>query len=317
MKKILLSAFLISFAFSTTLYAQDKTVSELRDAAGRTINKDPGDTIPQVWKKGGLFSINVNQGALSNWAAGGDKSSLSIASLLNLYAFYKKDRQIWDNTLDIAYGIVNTTSLGSRKADDRFDFLSKYGYQLGKGHWYASALFNFRTQLAKGYSYPDNDPKVLTSNFLSPAYILLSPGITYQPNDNFSVSLSPATARWTVVSDDVLSAAGAFGVDPGKHIKTEFGAFGSVNYKANISENASYAGRLDLFSNYLHNPQNIDLYMTNMLLVKVTKLITLSLSLDMIYDDDIKTIDGNGNPAGPKLQLKELMGIGLSYRFKN
>src|SRR5690606_30828557 len=110
---------------------------------------------------------------------------------------------------------------------------------------------------------------------------------------------------------------GAFGVDPGKTIKTEFGAFGTVNYKANISENASYAGRLDLFSNYLHNPQNIDLYMTNMLLVKVTKLITISLSLDMIYDDDVKSVNAEGNPAGPKVQLKELMGIGLSYRFKN
>ena len=149
------------------------------------------------------------------------------------------------------------------------------------------------------------------------AYILLSPGITYQPNNNFSVSLSPATARWTIVADDALSAAGAFGVDPGKKAKTEFGAFGSVNYKANISENASYAARLDLFSNYLHHPQNIDLYMTNMLLVKVTKLITVSLSVDMIYDDDVKTIDAEGNPAGPKLQLKELMGIGLAYRFKN
>ena len=317
MKKKSLSVFLIFFAFSTLLYAQDPTVSSMRDAAGKTITKDPNDTTSQVWKKGGLFSINVNQGALSNWAAGGDKSSLSVASLLNLYAFYKKDRQIWDNSLDIAYGFVNTTSLGSRKADDRFDFLSKYGYQLGKGHWYASALLNFRTQLTKGYAYPDGDPKVLTSNFLSPAYVLVSPGITYQPNSNFSVSLSPATGRWTIVNDDILSAAGAFGVDPGKKVKTEFGAFGSINYKASISESASYVGRLDLFSNYLHNPQNIDLYMTNMLLVKVTKLITVSLSVDMIYDDDVKTIDSKGNPAGPKLQLKELMGIGLAYRFKN
>jgi len=317
MKKILLSAFLVSFVFTTVLYAQDPTVSEMRDAAGRAITKDPNDTIPQVWKKGGLFSVNVNQGALSNWAAGGDKSSLSVAALLNLYAFYKKDRHIWDNTLDIAYGFVNTTSLGSRKADDRFDFLSKYGYQLGKGNWYASALFNFRTQLSKGYAYPKDQDKILTSNFLSPAYILLSPGVTYQPNENFSVSLSPATARWTIVNDDGLSDAGAFGVDPGEKVKTEFGAFASVNYKANISENASYVGRLDLFSNYLNNPQNIDLYMTNMLLVKVNKLITVSLSLDMIYDDDVKTIDADGNPRGPKLQLKELMGIGLSYRFKN
>ena len=94
MKKKSLSVFLIFFAFSTLLYAQDPTVSSMRDAAGKTITKDPNDTTSQVWKKGGLFSINVNQGALSNWAAGGDKSSLSVASLLNLYAFYKKYRQI-------------------------------------------------------------------------------------------------------------------------------------------------------------------------------------------------------------------------------
>lgn len=317
MKKILFSSLVLIFSFSTFLVAQDQTVTELKAASRSKIQKDPNDTIQKIWKKGGLFSVNVNQGALSNWAAGGDKSSLSIASLINLYAFYKKDRAIWDNSLDIAYGLVNTTSLGTRKADDRFDFLSKYGYKLGQGKWYASALFNFRTQLTKGYAYGDVDMKSLTSNFLAPAYILLSPGITYQPNDKFSVSLSPVTGRLTIVNDDILSAQGTYGVDPGKKSKSEFGAFGTINYKTDISENARYVGRLDLFSNYLHNPQNVDLFMTNMLLVKLTKLITVSLSLDLIYDDDIKTVDNNGDPAGPKLQMKELMGIGLTYRFKN
>jgi len=317
--KILAWGLLASFGimFSTSVLAQDETIKGLKDASGRSITKDPNDTASMVWKKGGLLSVNVNQGALSNWAAGGDKSSLSIASLVSLYAFYKKDKNIWDNTLDMAYGIVNTTSLGTRKADDRFDFLSKYGYQISPKNWYASVLFNFRTQFTKGYTYPSDNPKVQTSDFFAPAYMLLSPGITYQPNENFSVSLSPATARWTIVSNDSLSSVGAFGVDPGKKIKTEFGAFASVNYKAKISESASYQGRLDLFSNYLKKPQNIDVYMTNALLVKVTKLITVSLSVDMIYDDDVKTVDSDGNPRGAKVQLKELMGIGLAYRFKN
>ena len=319
MKKILWNVFLCSTVLVTaTVNAQDATVKEMKDASGKTIAKDPNDTIPQVWKKGGLISINVNQGALSNWAAGGDKSSLSIASLVNLYAFYKKDKTIWDNNLDLAYGMVNTTSLGTRKADDRIDFLSKYGYQISPKNWYVGALFNFRTQFAKGYSYPDGKPPVMTSNFLAPGYILLSPNITYQPSDNFSFSISPATARWTIVSDNYLSSIGAFGVDPGKTIKTEFGAFASASYKAKISETASYQGRLDLFSNYLHNPQNIDVYFTNLILVKVTKLINVSLSLDMIYDDDVKTIDKDGvTPRGAKLQLKEMLGVGLAYRFKN
>lgn len=318
MKKITWNVILCFFLIcSTQLFAQDQTVKDLKAAGSKTITKDPKDTTVKIWKTGGLLSINVNQGALSNWAAGGDKSSLSIASLVSLYAYYKKDKHIWDNTLDLAYGIVNTTSLGTRKADDRIDLLSRYGYQISKKHWYTGVLFNFRTQFAKGYNYPDVNSKILTSDIFAPAYILLSPNIAYQPSDNFSVSLSPATARWVFVNNDSLSSVGAYGVDPGKKIRTEFGAFGSVNYKAKISENASYQGRLDLFSNYLKNPQNIDLYMTNVLLVKVTKLITVSLSLDMIYDDDVKSVDKDGNERGPRPQLKELMGIGLAYRFKN
>lgn len=298
--------------------AQDATVKGLQTESGRQIKKDPNDTTNKTWKTGGLFNVNLNQASLTNWAAGGDRSSFSIASLVSLYAYYKKDKHIWDNTLDLAYGLVSTTSLGTRKADDRIDLLSKYGYQISPKNWYIGALVNFRTQFSKGYSYPgDNLPKVMTSDFFAPAYVLVSPTITYQPKDNFSVSLSPATARWTIVSNDSLSSIGAYGVDPGKKIRTEFGAFASVNYKAKISENASYQGRLDLFSNYLKNPQNIDIYMTNVLLLKVTKLITVNLSLDMIYDDDVASVDKEGNERGPRIQLKQLLGVGLAYRFHN
>lgn len=318
MKKLKLSVVCIAaLLHGAVIYAQDETIKELKQESSRDIKKDPADTTDKTWKTGGLLNVNLNQGSLSNWAAGGDKSSFSVASLVSLYAYYKKDKHVWDNTLDLAYGLVNTTSLGTRKADDRIDFLSKYGYQISPKNWYIGALVNFRTQFTKGFSYPENDPKVMTSDFLAPAYVLVSPTISYQPNENFSVSMSPATARWTIVANDSLSSVGAYGVDPGKKIRTEFGAFASVNYKAKISENASYQARLDLFSNYLRNPQNIDLYMTNVLLLKVTKLITVNLSLDMIYDDDVASVDKDGNTRGPRLQLKQLLGVGLAYRFNN
>ena len=82
--------------------------------------------------------------------------------------FYKKNKSSWDNSLDLAYGIVNTTSLGSRKASDRIDFLSKYGYALSK-KWNASALLNLRTQFAEGYAYSKTaagkDTSAKISNF--------------------------------------------------------------------------------------------------------------------------------------------------------
>ncbi|MBS1916178.1 MAG: DUF3078 domain-containing protein [Bacteroidetes bacterium] len=312
MKKFCVSLIMLFFAFA--IFAQDKTVQDLKNASNREIKKDPNDTIPKTWKKGGLFNLNFNQAALSNWSAGGDKSSLSLQSFLNVYAFYKKGKNSWDNTLDLAYGVVNTTSLGTRKSDDRIDLLSKYGYEVGK-KWYASVLFNFRSQFAKGYAYPTNLPKELTSDFLSPAYVLLSPGFNYKPNDEFSFFISPATARWIIVKNDSLASVAAFGVDSGKNSRFEFGAFASISYNKKISPSAVYTGRLDLFSNYLHNPQDISLYWTNILAVKVTKLISMSLTVNMIYDNDIKTVKDDGTPGGPKPQIQELIGIGLAYKF--
>ncbi len=312
MKQIGLGA-LFFWAF-ISLKAQNKTVEDLKNAASQTINKDPNDTIPKIWKVGGLYNLNFNQAALSNWAAGGDKSSISLATFLNIHAFYKKGKNAWDNTLDVAYGFVNTTSLGTRKSDDRIDLLSKYGYDVGK-NWYVSGLFNFRSQFAKGYAYQSDTAKVLTSNIFAPAYVLLSLGMNYKPNDNFSVFLSPATARWIIVSNDSLASVGAFGVDSGKNSRFEFGAYATISYMAKISASATYTGRLDLYSDYLRTPQNISLYLTNVLAVKVTKLISMSITLNVIYDNDIKSVKSDGTQGGPKPEIQELIGVGLAYKF--
>ena len=309
MKKILP---VILCTISLISYAQDETVKELRKASEKTIKKDPNDTIPKNWKKGGSYGINISQGSLSNWAAGGDDFSLSVNSVLNLFAFYKKDKHSWDNTFDFNLGYVKTTSLGSRKNDDRIDFLSKYGYALNS-KLNVAGLFNFRSQLFKGYTYDKNAVKTLSSAFLSPAYILVSPGFDYKPNAYLSIFVSPITARWTIVKDDTLSARGLYGVDPGKHSNTEIGAFASINFQKEFNKIITYKSRLDLFSNYIRKPQNVDLYFTNVLNVKLSKILSLTWSVDMIYDDDVRLFGKNNN--GAALQLKSLVGMGLLAKF--
>jgi hypothetical protein len=309
MKKILLACALFSIFIAS---AQDKTVKDLKDASGRAIKKDPNDTISKTWKKGGLYGINVSQGSLSNWAAGGDDFSLSLNSVLSLFAFYKKDKHSWDNTFDFNLGYVKTTSLGSRKNDDRFDLLSKYGYALNS-KLNVAGLFNFRSQFFKGYTYDDEGVRTMSSAFLSPAYILVSPGLDFKPNADLSIFVSPITARWTIVKDDTLSAKGLYGVDPGKHSNGEFGAFASVNYLKEFNKNITYKSRLDLFSNYRGKPKNVDLYFTNVVNVKLSKILSLTWSVDMIYDDDVRLFGKNNN--GAALQLKSLVGIGLLAKF--
>jgi hypothetical protein len=312
MKRAVLT--MLTLGIISTGFSQDKSVQDLKSETNKEIKKDPNDTIPKTWKTGGLINLNFNQGALSNWSAGGDKSSYSLSAFLNVFAFYSKGKNSWDNSLDLAYGVVSTSSLGSRKADDRIDLVSKYGYNVGK-KWFLSALFNFRSQFAKGYSYPDNNTKVRTSDFLAPAYVLTSIGMDYKPNDNFSLFISPLTARWVIVNDDSLSSVGAYGVDPGKKSKMEFGAYVSVNYSNNISKTSTYKTKLDLFSNYRHDPQNIDIYWTNILAVKVSRFINMNLSVDILYDNDVKTVKSDGTAGGPAFQIKEIMGIGFAYKF--
>jgi hypothetical protein len=307
MKKIILPCFLITSIFSK---AQDKTVGNLRQESEKKINKE-ADTAAGRWKKGGVFGFNLAQTSLSNWAAGGDEFSLSVNSTVNLFAFYKNGKKSWDNTFDLGIGYIKTTSLGQRKNDDRIDLLSKYGYAISS-KWNVSGIFNFRSQLFKGYTYQGNN-KQLSSAFLSPAYILLGAGLDFKPNDHFSVFISPATARVTIVKNDSLSARGLYGVDSFEHHKWEFGAFLSATYIKDLNKIVSYKGRLDLFSNYGHNPQNVDVLMTNVFAAKLSKWLTAIWNFDLIYDDDVRLFGVNHNR--PALQIKSLIGVGVLLKF--
>ena len=309
MKKVL---FVITIFTGLHAASQDATVQGLKNDANRTIKKDASDTTQKTWKTGGFLGMNAAQGSLSNWAAGGDKFSLAINGNLSLYAFYKKNKHSWDNTLDLNMAYINTTSLGTRKNDDRIDLVSKYGYAISP-KWNVGGLFNFRSQMLKGYSYDDDGLRTLSSNFLSPAYVLLSPGLEWKPNKELSAFLSPATVRWTLVHNDSLANVGAYGVDPGKHSKTEFGAFASLNYMKEINKTFSYKSKLDLYSNYLEEPKNIDVYWTNLINLKLTKALSLTYSLDMIYDDDVRLF-GPDNES-PAAQVKSMLGLGFMVKF--
>lgn len=306
MKKISICCLLLLTI--TVVKAQDKTVLKLKEESNKNITKEGHDTANRIWKLGGMYTLNLAQGSLSNWQGGGDKTSFSAVSFLNLFAFYKYDRHSWDNTLDLGYGYVNTTSLGSRKSDDRIDLLSKYGYDMGH-KWYASTLFNFRSQFSPGYAYSKDaegrDIKERTSDFLAPAYVLLSLGVDYKPVDYFSVFISPFTERWVIVKDDYLSSIGAFGVDTGKYSRNEVGAFMSANFSRELIKNVTYKTRLDAFSNYKTRPKNIDIFWTNILAMKVNKYLSANITLDILYDDD----------AIGRMQLRQLLGVGFSAKF--
>jgi len=293
--------------------AQDITVRRLPNEVFRNVKKDNNDTAQWLWKRGGLFNLNVSQGSLVNWAAGGDNFTLAINSYFNYYILHKKGRYTWDNSLDVNFGFIQTTSLGSRKNDDRFDLLSKVGYKMDTANkWYLSGLFNFRSQFFDGLTYSGNNG-TLSSTFLSPAYVVLSIGFDYKPKPNFSLFMSPLTSRWVVVASNRLASKGLYGVPAGRNSIGEIGAFASVNYQTEIMKNVHYRGKLDLFSNYNNNPENIDIFLTNLVSFKINKYLSATYNLDLIYDDDVKLF--GDNKTSPALQLKSVIGIGFLMKL--
>ncbi|MGQ1889831.1 DUF3078 domain-containing protein [Thermophagus sp. OGC60D27] len=270
------------------------------------------DTI-RHWKSGGSSAFTFSQVSLTNWSAGGE-NSVSGTFLFNTFMNYKKGKIAWENTLDIGYGLTKQGSENMIKTEDRLQLVSKYGYQASQ-YWYYTALADFKTQLGTGYKDPPEN-SILTSKFLAPAYLLLSLGMDYKPSENFSLYLSPLTSKWTIVNDEELSQQGAFGVDPGKKIRTEFGAsIKSILKKENIIENVDFMTRLDLFSNYTNNPLNIDVEWETKFDFRVNSFLSANLGTTLLYDDDIKYISDEGVERGARIQFKQLFGFGINFKF--
>lgn len=307
------SPLLVLFLFCfNSLFSQDLTLLKLRSETSRSIKKET-DTSTWNWKQGGMYNFNLSQSSLSNWAAGGDNFNMAINSYFNYFTFFKKDRHGWDNNLDVNLGFVQSTSLGGRKNDDRVDYLSKYGYKIDTtGVWYVSGLFNFRSQFFDGYSF--GSTPIFTSSFLSPAYIILSAGLDYKPDNTLSIFFSPVTSRTTLVLNEKLSALGKYGVTPGQKVNRETGLFVTINYNNKIVENVYYRGRADFFSNYYNKPENINLYMTNMFTFKILKNLSATYNLDLIYDDKIRIF--GPLKKSPGLQVKSMIGIGYTKNLQ-
>ncbi len=281
----------------------------------------PTDTI---WKVGGTIGLNFSQSYFSNWASGG-QNSVSGTALINLFAKYQKEHSLWDNSLNLAYGQMMQDNQDPIKTDDQIDLTSTYGYQLKNPNWYYTILFNFRSQFAPGYTI-ENGVEVgdKVSDFLAPGYLILSPGISYHPNDHFALMLSPITMKMTIVTIDELATA--YGLDAGENIRTEFGAFVKASYQRDIFENVNLLTKIDLFSNYTDNPQNIDVNWETVITMKINSWLSASLSTRVLYDDNIAIVIDrtttmvNGEPVviettGPRTQFKEVFALGLSVKF--
>lgn len=292
----------------------------------------------KYWKSSGFIGFNYSQTALNNWQGGG-QDNLAINSIFNYQLDYTKANINWSNKLDAQYGFNRSGSDKVLKKNlDQLLFISKFNIQSKAKNFYYTGTLDFRTQFSPGYVYKeDSIVGRATSDFFSPAYIQLAIGMDYKPFSYLSISLMPIAGKTTIVHRQHLADMGAFGVekavyDPntgqlikhGKKVRLEYGGRLTIRFKKDITKTINWDSYLDLFSNYFHNPQNIDVVFNNLVTFKFSKIFTISIVSQILYDDDVIIVrdwnrDGKfdhlNDINGPRLQMLNTMGIGLGYKF--
>ncbi|MFT5336732.1 MAG: hypothetical protein ACJAY8_000193 [Sphingobacteriales bacterium] len=269
-----------------------------------------------LWSTKVNTQLNFSQSSFQNWAGGGENavSATGIFSLLNAYKGPKKSVE---NAINLAYGMIKQESRNFQKTDDRIEISSKYSQKAFRKFDYSS-LLSLRTQFAQGFANAEDTVRI--SNFMAPGYLIASLGLDYKPKEYFSIMISPLTGKFTFVIDKVLSDAGAFGVEPGHEFRAELGGFLRMNFQKEVMKNINFGTKLEIFSNYLEKPENLDINWETLLAMRVNKHIITSVSTQLIYDDDVDVeLDRNGDEIpdgkGPRVQFKEVLSIGIAYTF--
>ncbi|MFD1553300.1 hypothetical protein DNU06_06460 [Putridiphycobacter roseus] len=278
-----------------------------------SLGQDTEET-PTDWTFKAVGGLNGTHASFKNWNAGG-QNTISWIALFDAQANWKKDKYRWENGLNLAYGQNRILRNPWAKTDDVIALFSKFGYNIYKPLDLA-LLVDYKSQFDLSTAADGN----ILSKFMAPGYLTIALGLDYHPNDKFQVLVSPLTAKMTFVNDFTLSQAGAFGVEVGEVFRAEYGAFIKMLYTDKIMHNVTFKGRLEMFSNYLNNPQNIDINAEVLFDFKINKWLSASWSSTVIYDDDIKIqqLNDDGSNLGTPValaQIKNILSLGIRYTF--
>ena len=281
------------------------------------------------WTKENVVGLDISQITFVNWNAGGNNS---ISGLLKgkFTRNYVKNNVRWNNELIARYGINKQEQQDVRKTDDQLQINSTFGYKKDSiSNWYYAGKFNFNTQFANGYAYPNTDLAI--SKPFAPAYTFLGVGSEYSRKDlNLTLYLSPLTQKTTLVFDQRLANQGAFGVEKavydefgnlireGKNIRNETGILVTNQWKKEVFKNINFEHRIALYTDYINNFGNIDVDWQLQLDMTVNQYVKANIGTHIVYDDDIKSKEEESGVQvikGPKVQLKQLLGVGVVYQF--
>jgi len=268
------------------------------------------------WLTKGKFSLLFNQSSFNfDWQGGGTSNISGNAGVI--YEFnYKKKSLTWDNKIQTDYGITFLKDEDfARKTNDRLIFNTRVGQRIGESKWNYSFFANFLSQFDKGFRFevdPDTDRtiRIEETHFFSPAFVQAGPGLLWKKRDDLTINIAPVTSRMIFVDKEFTNVPGYvdgdyFGIDAGESTRFEFGGALAANLKFPISKSFTIENILNLYSNYIEDPANVDIDYTLDMNLKVNRYISSSFVFQSIYDDN----------ATGAFQIRQVLGIGLDYKF--
>lgn len=343
---------LVAFVAAVLTAGAQNTTQDAIAAAAAALANVPQEEVkapkPNYWTESLMTNINFIQTSYSNWAKGGN-NNVALDAYIDANANYEKDKLTWKNRLQLDYGITYSEDKPIlQKSKDRMLLESTYGLKAAK-HLSYSAKFTFLNQFSNGYTYgtpavenPTREDwkkeRVLKSGLFSPAIATLGLGIDWVPNNWLTVNFAPLTGGFTIVSEKELGLHGEnlrknYGMavkdkykgeaeaDLDSHpeyyrgSRFEFGAQLTADAKMKINDNFEASTHLILFSNYLHNPQNLRVNWDNRMMWKLTKLFALTLTTNLVYDETVLIVDEDHPHGYRAVQFLEGVKFGFTYTF--
>lgn len=322
---------------------------------GQEVAKDTS-----YWKRGAGFALAFDQLLNINPRQGAAQDRLGFGGGINAFGNYQKGRIAWGNLGQWNFGVqrlgIGVVRIGNTSANvpfqkslDEFVVSSKIGYKTSNdSKVFYAADFNFLSQLTPTYQGGNSFPGLFLNNvqgssllarFFSPAIINLALGVDYKPSPKFSLFYSPLGAKWVIVASDAIALRGVHGnpvtknaqgvIASAKNVDAQLGSQLRAVYTSKFLDNKlAYTSNLLLFSNYLNNPQNVDVDWRNSLSWTLFKNFQLGLLVNFFYDDDMSMftsdfnaingieVGSDGSPiTGPRLSVTQQLLLKYAITF--
>lgn len=285
---------------------------------------------PKYWKFMSEAAFTFNQAMIKNWSKGGESNIAFTLDLQGTADYTNRAKKIsWNSVGRFKFGYMASGERGDasridvRKNVDQIDIASKFNNK-AFGKFDFSGTLIFKTQIARGYAYPNDS--VVISKFFNPASITLGFGLDYKPNKNTSINFAPLSYKGTFVPDTAHIDQTKHGLLAGQRSRHEPGLSAQLDHKVTLYKNITVINKVRLFTNYIHNPLNVDIDWEVIATAKLNWFTDIRLNTHLIYDDDtlIPVYNNDGTPVTavdgkqkkvPMVQFKEIIGLSVIFRF--